>query len=324
MPLVKNNFGIIGNARNISSSTTSGFLGSIMDHQIYKGAGNWPAAYPASVEFLVVAGGGGGSDFIGGGGGAGGYRAGIRSGIVNNTNYTITVGAGGPQNTNGNNSVFDTVTSTAGGRGGRADSGPTGQNGGSGGGGAGPNNTTGGSATAITPISGETTSVQGFGGGSGGGSGGGGNASGGGGGGATAAGGNLTSNQQPGLGGKGATNTITGATVAYAGGGGGGGDGQGNTAAGGSAPSSDANSPYGAGTGSGNGTGGNGVANTGGGAGGGRTGGGTGGSGVVIIAYESSFSNIASISAGLTYTYIASRAGYRVYRFTAGTGTISW
>jgi hypothetical protein len=46
---------------------------------------------------------------------------------------------------------------------------------------------------------------------------------------------------------------------------------------------------------------------------------------VVIIAYLSTFNNLSSIGAGLTYTLdTVSRPGYRVYRFTAGTGTISW
>jgi hypothetical protein len=34
---------------------------------------------------------------------------------------------------------------------------------------------------------------------------------------------------------------------------------------------------------------------------------------------------LASIGVGLTYTVDTStRAGYRIYRFTAGTGTITW
>jgi len=53
--------------------------------------------------------------------------------------------------------------------------------------------------------------------------------------------------------------------------------------------------------------------------------GGSGGSGVVIIAYPSTSPALSSISAGLTYTVsTSSRTGYRVYVFTAGTGTISW
>jgi hypothetical protein len=34
---------------------------------------------------------------------------------------------------------------------------------------------------------------------------------------------------------------------------------------------------------------------------------------------------VSSVSAGLTYTYSeATRPGFRVFRFTAGTGTIEW
>jgi hypothetical protein len=50
-----------------------------------------------------------------------------------------------------------------------------------------------------------------------------------------------------------------------------------------------------------------------------------GGSGVVIIAYPSTDAALASIGGGLTYTVsTVSRSGYRVYTFTAGTGTIQW
>jgi hypothetical protein len=45
----------------------------------------------------------------------------------------------------------------------------------------------------------------------------------------------------------------------------------------------------------------------------------------VIIAYPSTFPAITSISGGLTYSVsTTSRTGYRVYTFTAGTGTIQW
>jgi hypothetical protein len=44
----------------------------------------------------------------------------------------------------------------------------------------------------------------------------------------------------------------------------------------------------------------------------------------VIIAYQNTFKDITTIS-GLTYTLdTTTRAGYKVYRFTAGTGTITW
>jgi hypothetical protein len=43
----------------------------------------------------------------------------------------------------------------------------------------------------------------------------------------------------------------------------------------------------------------------------------------VIIAYSNQYTAPTSISAGLTYDQ-PTRSGYRVYRFTAGTGPISW
>jgi hypothetical protein len=53
--------------------------------------------------------------------------------------------------------------------------------------------------------------------------------------------------------------------------------------------------------------------------------GGAGGSGIVIIAYPSSYPEIRTFSGGLSVTYSAvSRAGYHVYTFTAGTGTIAF
>jgi hypothetical protein len=66
-----------------------------------------------------------------------------------------------------------------------------------------------------------------------------------------------------------------------------------------------------------------------------------GGSGVVIIAYPSTFADLASIGAGITsQSWNGSawvnnssgvttpnttiRSGYKVYRFSAGTGSIQW
>ena len=89
------------------------------------------------VEWLVVAGGGGsgtGNDAPGGGG-AGGFRNSFGSentggglsgeAVLSNvapdgtTTYTVTVGAGGSQ-ADGSNSVFNTITSTGGGKGGNS------------------------------------------------------------------------------------------------------------------------------------------------------------------------------------------------------------
>jgi hypothetical protein len=60
--------------------------------------------------------------------------------------------------------------------------------------------------------------------------------------------------------------------------------------------------------------------------------GGAGGSGVVIIAYPNTYRDLTSVSAGLTCNGSAgnivsdtsSRSGYKVYKFTAGTGPISF
>jgi hypothetical protein len=51
--------------------------------------------------------------------------------------------------------------------------------------------------------------------------------------------------------------------------------------------------------------------------------GGEGSAGVVIIAYPDTYPALSSIGGGLTYNQ-PSRAGYRVYRFTAGTDTITF
>jgi hypothetical protein len=87
------------------------------------------------LQYMVVAGGGGGgtAGYAGGGGGAGGLLTGYTTSLTTNTNYTITIGSGGPEDTNGNNSVFHTVTVIGGGKGGVTNG--AGGNGGSGGGG---------------------------------------------------------------------------------------------------------------------------------------------------------------------------------------------
>src|SRR5210317_1788108 len=75
------------------------------------------APYTSEVEYLVIAGGAGGGSTVGGGGGAGGYRT--ATGFpVSEGAHTVTVGAGGAQDTSGSDSVFSTITSTGGGKGG--------------------------------------------------------------------------------------------------------------------------------------------------------------------------------------------------------------
>ena len=273
-------------------------------------AGN--AAGSNTVDYLVVAGGGGGgANAGGGGGGAGGYResGGTASGCytvsplgsspssvaalpVTAQGYPITVGGGGNGGSftgsepgvgsNGNPSVFSTITSTAGGKGGGAagtgNACAQGGPGGSGGGGGfryfcgnrgegGSGNTPpvsppqGKNGGAGAPSSSPTTID-----------------SGGGGGGATVAG-TQAGNSVAGVGGAGATSCITASPVTRAGGGGGGSE-AGPDGAGGSG---------GGGAGGANGTAG--TTNTGGG-GGGAAGcsapnsGGNGGSGVVVIRYK--------------------------------------
>jgi hypothetical protein len=55
----------------------------------------------------------------------------------------------------------------------------------------------------------------------------------------------------------------------------------------------------------------------------------SGGSGIVIIRYPDSFDNLTAISAGLTKTGgglvpTTITGGFKIYEFTAGTGTVSW
>ncbi len=240
-----------------------------------------------SVEYLVIAGGGGGGYDYGGGGGAGGYRtsvSGATSGrnssaesvvSLSTGNKTMTVGAGGGQGANGNNSVFDSggsaQTTSAGGGAGKGET--NGGNGGSGGcGGGGAYNSNGGSG-----ISG-----QGFDGGNGVG----GNPyTMGGGGGVASAGTNGTSSAN-GNGGNGLSNSITGSAVTRGGGGGcgfssdfgiartGGGSGGGGAGGFGSGSNGGAGSTnFGGG---GGGAGGSGDSNQ----------GGSGGSGVIILRYQ--------------------------------------
>jgi hypothetical protein len=272
-------------------------------------------ANPPSVEYLVVAGGGKAGDgawpqFETAGAGAGGLLAGSIS-VAGSTAYSITVGGGG------SGSTFYSINTTAGGISGTADrnngGGKDGGNGGSGGGGTFGKNNDGNQTTVggkgIYPGSSYVSATrQGYDGGNGapGGSAGGGGA---GGQGATA------TNQNGGAGGIGSQSSITGTATYYAGGGGGSGQ---NSAASGGAGGG-ANGRMGA-------PGYNGTPNTGGGGGGQQLEngiGGSGGSGVVVIAYSNAYAALTSISGGLTYDQ-PTRSGFRVYRFTAGTGTISW
>jgi hypothetical protein len=263
-----------------------------------------------TVDYLVVAGGaGGGAGNSGGGGGAGGYRTSIGGtslSLALNTSFTVTVGAGGAIETNGANSVFSTITSSGGGKGGTNISGTTG---GSAGGASGnPDGTTAGTAGN----SGGYSPAEGTAGGSAFGASADRNA--GGGGGATSAGSNGVTGAA-GAGGAGTSNSISGSSVTYAGGGGGG------------TPS---RTPAGAGGAGGGGAGGSstdaaiaGTVNRGAGGGGGGDSvagkvGAAGGSGVVIARYsgttQKAYGGTVTTSGGNTiHTFTSSGNFYTVF-----------
>jgi hypothetical protein len=275
-----------------------------------------------NIEYLVVAGGGSGGIDGGGGGGAGGLRYSSSYEITRGITYTVTVGAGGTgptgysqdQTGSGNNSSFGSIYSVGGGAGtnfrpaGDGYAPHLGGHGGSGGGG-------GGLSSSIASNGGQGIAGQGYRGGNGvaassvswd-------SAGGGGAGGAGVSNGANTG----GNGGVGLEYSITGTATFYAGGGGGANEG-------GTTPGTGGNGGGGTGGSNSNTQGGNGTANTGGGAGGSdnTTDGGDGGSGIVVIAYPNSYPAL-TIGSGLTYNE-PSRSGWRVYRFTAGTGTVTF
>jgi len=103
-------------------------------------SGVFVASFGFDVDYLVVAGGGGGGSNEGSGGGAGGFRS--ATGLsVTAQSYAVTVGAGGAgglkasnQGNDGNDSIFSSITSTAGGGGGAHVPNNNGRPGGSGGG----------------------------------------------------------------------------------------------------------------------------------------------------------------------------------------------
>jgi len=289
--------------------------------------------YLIVMEYLLVGGGGGGANGNGnaGGGGAGGLVYSSSYIVSPSTSLLVTVGLGGAQKADGvnlsgnagNPSYFGSVIAAGGGGGvGWGDDLST-RSGGNGGGGGGEN--PGGTQTQTTLNSGVSGILQ-YGNN-------GGNAgawsspyfTGGGGGGAGAAGANGTGNGTA-PGGIGREYSITGTATYYAGGGGGGTEHAVN--------SNTPDSPGGLGGGgigrgwASTGRGGNGVDGLGGGGGagsyyGGGQAGGKGGNGVLIIAYPNTTPAITTIPGTLTYDQ-PTRSGYRVYRFTAGTGTITF
>jgi hypothetical protein len=280
-----------------------------------------PAASNPTVEYLIVGGGGAGSGAVGGGGGGGGV---VSGNIIANTayQYTITVGAGGAGTNNrgggGEYSLFNNIIAFGGGWSGFfGDNGVTYANssiygfkasaGGQGGSSIdfrphsifpGQGNRSGNCvATAYT-------------------------AGGGGGAGEAALNANNTHSTR---GGNGIFSSISGTSVAYAGGGNGAAHQSGKstpnvTAAGGGALGGVTETATG---GTGIARGANGSINSGGGGGGGGYSGspfgGSGGSGVTILSYSTSFANATSTGSP-TYS---EASGNRIFTFT-GSGTITF
>ncbi len=202
--------GITYNPATATSSATAIGSGSLT-----YSAGSYTWTTPDNIDstkLLVVAGGGGGGYDGAGGGGAGGLIYNTNYSISANTDYTVTVGAGGAAATttgvtagNGVNSVFDNQTAIGGGGGGSKQS--SGASGGSGGG--------GGHHSSSTYAGGNGTVGQGNAGGRNS------NSSGGGGGGAGGVGSNA-SGGTGGNGGAGLSYDISGSPQYYAAGGAGG------------------------------------------------------------------------------------------------------
>lgn len=281
---------------------------------------------PTTYDVLMVAGGGGGggncATCAGGGGGGGGGVTLMPNIAASVGTYAITVGAGGAGGiggagrTNGSQgglSKFGAFTVTGGGGGG-AQLGVAGGSGGSGGGGSGGNSPAAGAGGAGVNGqggaggAGATASV--FGSGGGGGAGGYGVT------GTTAGTGN---------GGAGYITYFDNSLDVYGAGGGSG------TYNAGTPGASDVGAGNGATTTTNGGKGYPGTANTGGGGGGANgsnTGqsGGAGGSGIVMVRFKTGTISVGTIS-GLTYTstnVTISGVAYTVYKFTAGSGTMTF
>ena len=324
---------ISGTTPDISTSTTYNFTINASDgvNVIPRSFSITSLPIASSVELLVVGGGGAGGSQVGGGGGAGGLLYGSDY-SVSASNYLVTVGTGGSGNASsipgnyGSASLFGSLSAYGGGGGGAHIStsvpasgsdglaGGRGRPGGSGGGGGGDNNMANGPGGSSTQISYSGVLSYGNNGGTGRAS----NWAGGGGGGAGSAGSDSPSASTGGPGGAGRQYSITGTAQFYAAGGGGCYNNAGGT-------TGRASGVGGAGNGDTPNADRSGIENTGSGGGGVRDIGsaGSGGSGVVIIAYPNTFAPLRSIPGTLTYDQ-PTRSGYRVYRFTAGTGTITF
>ena len=281
------------------------------------------------VQYLVIGGGAGGGGPAGsasgtGGGGAGGYRnsfASENSGnnipteavlkLPLNTDITVTVGAGGSSNTDGNDSVVYTITSLGGGRGGngggnRAYLGLVGSGGGAG--------SYVGSLSYGKQGSVEQGTIGGYskGGNTN-------NIRAGGGGGGAGQNGENGQDYDAGVGGNGLTSSITGSAVTRAGGGGGAGPNSGNSRAGGSGGggssvnngSTAASGTVNTGSGGGSATGSGGIP-------------GSGGSGVVILRWATADATIGATRTGLTDGGVQTDGSDSYIVFTAGTGTVTF
>lgn len=121
MSRTKTNYGVIGSVITVNKSSTGGIF-SLQDQFVSTSSGNFPYGPMdgVPVSYLVQGGGGGGnigvsSDHFGSGGAAGIQRNG-NTAIVPGTSFTVTVGAGGAQASNGSSSVFSfsTITATGG------------------------------------------------------------------------------------------------------------------------------------------------------------------------------------------------------------------
>ena len=305
---------ITGTTTAVRNSGVSTATGSIIYNsnlnalEFYNGS-EWKAISSKSssfnVNYLVVGGGGGGGGYFrGGGGGAGALRTNMSGNaqgggqstapaksISIGTAYSIIIGAGGIGNYNANGSdggtsTFDDIVSNGGAGGARYErNANTNTGNGSGGGGGGHTGTLRAGGAAGT---------YGYAGGNGSNSGS--TQCGGGGGGAASAGGNGGGGGTDGDGGAALNNTITGSTVAYAGGAGGGNYGGGNQTIGGGA-----GAPAG-GVGAGGAPGQNASipnrGSGGGGAGGSNVSGGDGSAGVIILRFPTTYT--ATVTGGVT------------------------
>lgn len=307
---------ISGTLPDISADTTYTFTINASDGtNLIPRTFSITSSYNIFAEYLIVgAGGNGGFDngvgATAGGGGAGGYLSGSQA-FARNTPINFSVGAAPANSTAGTgymgqNSYINDLIAYAGGAGqyysGSAYVAATAGGSGGGGGYAQRTGGVGTSGQGNAGGNGVPNSDAPY--------------TGAGGGGAGGVGVSPGSNGTGGAGGPGISNSITGTAIIYAAGGGG------HSVTGGAGGS---NGVGGSGASGSNAAAGNGAANTGSG-GGGKFGssstGGNGSAGVIVIAYPNT-TPAPTISGGLTYDQ-PTRSGYRVYRFTAGTGTVSW